>query len=172
MPRIYTPRPIAERFWEKVDCTGDGCWEWRASTARTGYGKFGVSHQKWVAAHRIAFGLEHPATDLTGLHVLHRCDNPPCVRPSHLFLGTNHDNILDMSAKGRANHGGVHNGGATLDDAKVLIIIDRLAAGEPSKRIARDYGISAETINGIRRGQRWQHIERPDCLPPPWACGQ
>lgn len=91
-------RPIEERFWEKVDKSGD-CWVWTASVDLKGYGNF--KHPLGSDAHTFSWTLHYgPITG--GLCVLHRCDNPPCIRPNHLFLGTRADNNLDMIDKGRA----------------------------------------------------------------------
>ena len=90
-----------DRFWSKVDKHGPRagrigrCWLWTGSRNADGYGLFGLLG-KTTRAHRIAWG-DVP----DGLHVLHRCDNPPCVRRSHLFLGTDRDNQRDKAAKGR-----------------------------------------------------------------------
>lgn len=97
-------RPLAVRFWEKVE-KGPGCWEWRASVATNGYGQVWTDTSagrggKKMAAHRCAWLLTHGELP-AGLCVLHRCDNPLCVRPDHLFLGTLSDNTQDMLAKGR-----------------------------------------------------------------------
>ena len=100
--RDKTPPP--DRFWPKVQRTlDDTCWEWQGYRGADGYGRFRVATRGAPAlAHRFAyetaFGPIPP-----GLLVCHRCDNPPCVRPSHLFLGTQQDNIRDCSAKGRLN---------------------------------------------------------------------
>lgn len=93
----------AETFWSKVDTTGE-CWLWLAARIPPyGYGNFGGTQDgvRWVKlAHRHAYELAHgPIPE--GMWVLHRCDNPPCVRPDHLFLGTHADNMRDMVAKGR-----------------------------------------------------------------------
>lgn len=97
MPRKV--RPLEERFWDKVQKT-DGCWEW--SGARTGgYGMLNLGRQLGTKrAHILSYELNVGPTD--GRWVLHRCDNPPCVRPEHLFLGDVVDNNRDMADKGRA----------------------------------------------------------------------
>jgi len=93
------PRPLADRFWEKVK-KGDGCWEWTAATSR-GYGTFNLGRRQGTrGAHVVAYELKVGPTE--GGFVLHQCDNPACVRPDHLFLGTNADNMRDMSSKGRS----------------------------------------------------------------------
>lgn len=98
--RKYTRIPISQRFWSKVRI-GDGCWEWTASTHKFGYGQLFV---EWKArplqAHRVSWEL-HFGEIPKGKHVLHKCDNPLCVRPDHLFLGTHEDNLSDMNRKGR-----------------------------------------------------------------------
>jgi hypothetical protein len=97
------PRPVADRFWPKVEKT-DGCWLWTGATDRRGYGKIFDGAGKLLIASRVAHELcIGPIPD--GLCVLHKCDNPPCVNPDHLFLGTFGDNTQDMLAKGRNRNG-------------------------------------------------------------------
>lgn len=96
-------RPLAIRFWERV-AISDGCWEWTGLRDRAGYGRIGaLVSQKWrsLGTHRLSFVL-HNGDIPPGICVCHRCDNPGCVRPDHLFLGTVADNMRDMKTKGRA----------------------------------------------------------------------
>jgi hypothetical protein len=97
------PRPISVRFWEKVRKRGaDDCWEWTANRLPRGYGLLGAGRrgQHALYAHRLSWEL-HNGQIPAGQFVLHRCDNPPCVNPAHLFLGTHTDNMRDMHAKRR-----------------------------------------------------------------------
>jgi hypothetical protein len=111
-PTGLKPRPLAERFWEKVDKRGpDECWEWTASRNPDGYGHLRVGSlrdgtRRMRKAPRVAYELTHgpipPSSASThGTCVLHSCDNPGCCNPRHLFLGSQYDNIADMQAKGR-----------------------------------------------------------------------
>jgi hypothetical protein len=96
----YDKRPIAERFWSFVDRDGE-CWTWKGSTnGAKGYGRFYPTHGLRVYAHRFAYELANGNFD-PQIEVLHSCDNPRCVNPSHLSLGSHTDNMRDMSRKGR-----------------------------------------------------------------------
>lgn len=87
-----------ERFWSKVDKSGD-CWVWIASTSSKGYGKFWFRNWHW-RAHRVSWILANGEIP-EGMHILHECDNPPCVNPDHLTSGTQLDNMKDKVQKGR-----------------------------------------------------------------------
>jgi len=98
-------------FWARVVPVSDdpdGCWEWTGGRdAKTGYGKFRLLYsgrQPHLWAHRVAYLLSRGVLP-EGRRVLHRCDNPPCCRPDHLFVGTQRDNLRDMLAKGRGRWG-------------------------------------------------------------------
>ena len=97
---LKSDKTSEENFWAKVDRSGD-CWIWTAAKNQKGYGFFWpVGSKRWIGAHRYSFFIEHGQFD-QHKQVCHRCDNPSCVRPSHLFLGTVRDNAIDASKKGR-----------------------------------------------------------------------
>jgi len=152
--------PLDARFWAKV-LRGDGCWLWRAGTNKRGYGRIGIVGKQVDLAHRVAWELVYgPIPD--GLCVLHHCDIPSCVRPSHLFLGTRRDNFADMRAKGREHKVGPRGERAALaklTETNVLTIRARRAAGEKLKDIAPDFGISLALVSDIARRKIWKHLD-------------
>lgn len=134
----------------------DGCWEWRAGRS-SGYGVVRIGGRK-VYAHRAMYELVFgPLPD--DACVLHKCDNPPCIRPDHLFDGSRDDNMQDMIAKGRARHPGqkgTEHPQAKLTDADVLTI--RAATGVTQRELAERYGVTQTLISMIRRGKIWTHL--------------
>lgn len=172
---MHTNKSPKELFWEKVNKNGrvvrtelGPCWEWTGSRDRAGYGQLTVRRQS-VRAHRFAFTVQHDAVP-QGLDVLHRCDNPSCVRGDHLFAGSHATNMQDMIAKersacgarnGRATHPektarGSRNARSRLTEEQVRQI---RSSSERMSDLARRYGVSHTTISAIVRGNRWTHVE-------------
>lgn len=163
------PRGTLEvRFWKKVDRRGaDECWPWLAGRLPHGYGTFYRDRDHHHAyAHRMSYELAFgPIQD--GMDVCHRCDNPPCVNPAHLFVGTRIDNVRDMVVKGRGRMGqyprtarqsGSARWNARLTEADIPLIRARLAAGERYKPIGAAFGVHDRTIADIARGLTWKHV--------------
>jgi hypothetical protein len=160
----YCPLMIEDRFWTHVTkADGDGCWTW--NTAKPGeYGRLGIGGSNDLA-HRYSWTL-HNGPIPNGLYVLHKCDNRPCVRPDHLFLGTHIDNVRDMCAKGRAylqvNPGAVsgeRSPRAVLTEAQVIEIRSRYSDRHLSAaKVAAIYGVSAGTIDFVLSGKTWKHL--------------
>jgi len=154
------PAPVAERFWSKVNRDGPiirpdlgPCWVWTARQS-DGYGRFRW-HGKNTAAHRVSWDLANgqPGENC----VLHRCDNRACVRPDHLFLGTQLENVADMVAKRRQATGVRHPCHKLTPDA-VKQIRQRLEAGERHRALADEFGVRFQTIGAIRYRRIWRDV--------------
>lgn len=150
----------ASVFWTRASKgLSDECWEWQAGRNRDGYGKYSwpVGHGKRIrAAHRIAY-LLHYGELPDNLFVCHHCDNPSCVNPTHLFLGTALDNGGDSAAKGRRN--GELNSNAKLTDTDVVTIRRRRNAGEKVRDIAKDYvAVTPEQVWAVAANKSWKHL--------------
>lgn len=155
---------LEERFWNKVDIRGpDDCWEWTGGRAhKLPYGLFRVSKDPKASpkpAHRVSWQLTNgPIPE--GMFVCHHCDNPPCVNPAHLFLGTPADNLIDMRAKGRGpkpiRGEAMPTSKVTADDVRE--IRQRVAAGEMQSELALEFGLTKSGINRIWLRHTWAHI--------------
>jgi predicted XRE-type DNA-binding protein len=155
---ILRTRSHAERFWPKV-ATGDHCWEWRGYRDSNGYGRFSIGTQahrsRTLLAHRVAWELTYGPIP-TGQHVLHRCDNPSCVRPDHLFLGDQRANNADRDMKDRVRHGAQHPN-AKLTPRQVEQVRTLATTGAISQRgIGRALGVRHSTVADILKGKTWR----------------
>lgn len=165
--RAADPIVQAAQFWRHVQRSDDSgaCWVWQGATDRRGYGS--VRHGDHTdKAHRVAWVLAYgPLPD--GAWVLHRCDNRPCCRPAHLFLGDAAANMQDMAAKRRqwlqqcpARVQGEGNRQAKLTDALVRTLRQRYATGMVRLRdLAQEYGLGRSTVGDAVRGRRWKHVQ-------------
>ena len=134
----------------QADETPRGCLEWQRSRSTKGYGQIGYRGRLW-AAHRLVLHLLDRLPD--GLHALHRCDNPCCINPDHLFAGTNADNQQDKFAKGRGvvpDNRGERHGNAKIKDVDVVLIRERYESGGVFQReLAEQFGVSRAYISEI-----------------------
>lgn len=177
LPPPHVRAEMAASFWARVDRSGDGCWLWTGLRSRKGYGRFCLN-AKDVPAHRFAYALSREA-DPEALCVCHTCDNPPCVRPDHLWLGTVGDNTRDMWAKGRGQikcmgrrftpghrtdprhqpcNRGSDNPLAKLTEERVRDLRARSAAGERTTDLAREAGVSRHTLSAVITRRSWRHV--------------
>ncbi len=166
-------RSPTELFWSHVEVVEGACWPWRGATLR-GYGKFNSrALGRTFSAHRFAYeAVRGPIPE--GQNVLHRCDNPPCCNPDHLFLGTQADNVADMVAKGRGASGdrsgsrrhperlprGERHGMAKLSAEQVAEIRATPMKRGMQRAFARRFGVSEATVSYILSGKVWKATAR------------
>lgn len=154
----------AERFAAKVDKRGpDECWLFTGSTAdhRQGHGEFFVSPERGkVPAHTFALELATGVACPPGMEGCHRCDNPPCCNPAHIYYGTRQQNVDDMHQRGRARVGSARPN-ARLSENDVVRMRERFASGEQLKILAVEYGIGNGHVSRIVNGLRWKHAGGP-----------
>ena len=168
MPANITAKD-RERFWVKVDKEGSlqdqdrphyagigPCWEWTAACYTTGYGAFGLCGKMWKA-HRFAWMMENGDIPV-GLCILHKCDNPKCVNPAHLFFGSQADNMADKTQKGRGAIGSDH-GKAKLAESDALEIRKvYVESGRSQMSLAQEHGVSQQQISRIINRKQWAHL--------------
>lgn len=132
---------------------GDECVEWPGSRDRHGYGWSSLKN-KSVHAHRVAYALANPGVPAPPC-VLHRCDNPPCINPRHLFGGTNQDNVDDMVRKGRKPRGSKHHH-AKLTEARVRVI--RRSKTRSLTSFAKQFGCTIQAVSHAKKRKTWRHV--------------
>jgi hypothetical protein len=150
--------PVADGFWSKVQI-GPDCWIWIGFTNRQGYGylaKGGTERGNYYA-HRVSWEI-HFGLVPHGMLVLHHCDNPSCVNPAHLWLGTNHDNVRDRDKKSRGalpDNKGESNGQHKLIASNIPVI---RSLDLSQRAIGKIYGITQPTVSEIRSRKLWAHV--------------
>jgi len=154
------PLKYINRFFEKINFDGD-CWEWMAAKNSDGYGDMWVT-DRLVKAHRISWMIANGSIP-NGMCICHHCDNPGCVNPDHLFMGTHSDNMKDAAMKGRnkiPRSTGEEHGISKLNETEVLSIRDEYRDPDhPSMiELGNKYNVSGATICLIVNRKTWQHI--------------
>lgn len=155
------PQDTIERFWVKVNIPTDyenECWEWQAGKDKDGYGRFSITHSKPYRSHRFSYEYYFGAIPDKML-VCHTCDNPSCVNPHHFFIGTNADNLQDMSNKGRSTFG-EKDGNSVLTNAAVTDILEGVISNKyrTVNDIMSIYNVSRPTIHRIFNKESWRNI--------------
>jgi hypothetical protein len=159
MSRLCKDETLEARLMAKVRKPGtseDDCWDWVGATYAFGYGTIGTSKGN-DGAHRVSYRLFVGPIE-EGLCVLHKCDNPKCTNPRHLFLGSKKDNAVDRSAKGRGanpSKPGEAHPLAKLNEAQALGIKSSV---ETCAILAARFGLSEGSVGRIKRGERWKHL--------------
>lgn len=160
-----------DRFYSKVNKNGklvpnmtSPCWEWIGYIQKDGYGIFNIHNvDGWKSslAHRVAWEIFFGKIP-TNLYVCHHCDNPSCVNPNHLFLGSQTDNMRDMVRKNRINdRRGELNPKSKLTNLDILKIRQLCGNGKTFVEVSKIYGVSDVTIGNIAKRETWKHIESP-----------
>ncbi len=161
--RRYRSRVAAEnveaRFWSYILQPNDPncCWPWQGQVDANGYGRFNWRRGETQLAHRLSYRLAHGELPVDRF-VCHRCDNPPCINPAHLFLGTQLDNMRDAAAKGRTaspDRRGEEVNTAKLSTTDVVFIRGATAT---TAEVAALFDISQAQVNNIRKRRQWKHV--------------
>ncbi len=156
-------KTFKERFYSHVDVgRKDQCWTWKSFRNPLGYGMFGMKG-KATLAHRVSWAIEKDIDvfSIGGTCILHKCDNPSCVNPKHLFSGTRADNAADMAAKGRVvNQHGEDNHKSKLKEYDVVRIRSEYIPYKITYRIlAKKYGMSKHQIENVVNRKNWKHVK-------------
>lgn len=155
---------LPEKFHNRVIKSPEsGCWIWDGNiNTASGYGRLFFEGRN-LMAHRVSYELHHGPVP-AGMHVCHKCDNPPCVNPDHLLPGTDADNVADKMSKGRWGGGplpGERNHNSKLTDAQVSEIKGLLKLPNfrgKCAQLGRAFGVDECAIHHIKSGRAWRHI--------------
>lgn len=155
-PKAADAAEVAESWVDEaaIGRGADGCWPWPHTRSQGDYGVFMWQRRQYVAM-RVILGIED-----AGKHwqVCHSCDNPPCVNPAHLSIGTIVDNQKDKGRRGRAAKGERNGGGGRLTETDVRSIREEAERGVTQKQLGERFGVSAAMIGHITRGRAWRHV--------------
>jgi HNH endonuclease len=156
---IYQRPSLAERLMSKFNVDAEtGCWVWSACVSSTGYGAIQGGGKKLIAS-RVSYEL-HCGPIGAGLSVCHRCDNPLCINPDHLFLGTTADNMRDRDLKNRhARVAGERNPSAKLTEEAVRYARRAHAEGRPRSELANEFGVANSVMDKAIHRRTWKHVE-------------
>lgn len=145
------------KFWERVN-KSNNCWTWKGYCIKKGYGGLTLNGKRFLA-HRFSWFI-HNGVIPTGLLVLHHCDNRPCVKPDHLFLGTDKDNVIDCMRKGRKFGGrGERQAKAKLKECNIQTIFEMRLRRERMITIGKHFGVSRSAIVQILQRNTWKHVQ-------------
>lgn len=146
-------------FWAKVQ-RGPGCWEWQGARRPTGHGYFVGYERKVVSAARFSLEMHLGESIPPGMETCHRCDNPPCVNPRHLYFGTRQNNVDDAWARGLMPVGS-QRPAAKINEEQVIRIREAYAMGADARILAGQFGIAVPTLRQIVLGLKWKQVGGP-----------
>lgn len=155
--------PIVVKGLSQFSVSDSGCWEFTGRYYHKAYGRIYLpslssGRGRYHGAHRVAYA-SHYGIDPSELFVCHRCDNPACINPSHLFLGTPLDNTNDMIKKGRgADQSCGNNSASKLNESAVIAVVDKIKKGLNNKQIAEQLPVSHAQVSLIRLGKCWRPL--------------
>lgn len=152
-------KPVEERLFGNINITAVGCWEWNGNKRPDGYGTIYSYVHKMMRAHRMSWLVVNGEIP-KDMDVLHKCDNPPCINPDHLWIGTDADKVRDMDKKGRHSKGEQNH--HKLSGKQVVAILDMLKNGLRQSECGKRFNVHRSNILKIKRGLTWKHIPRPE----------
>ena len=151
---------IQQRFEAKVErIPFMDCHVWNAATNHFGYGKFAIGNGDWIFAHRFSYEMTKGEIPV-GKSVLHKCDNPWCVNPNHLYLGDYRQNAKDREQRNRGNHAfGERHGRSKITSEQVVAIREQHETGKFSfRQLGKIYGLDGKTVSDIVKNKLWQRL--------------